>query len=120
MQVGIICSPVGNVYNDFSHCIILDTKILPGLTHAATKFNFSNKDCMLLNEAVSLFNHVANNNFISRNLSGVTSTVIFSVLNKTPIKVLFSSSAVKVHDSKGSVSPYWFHLCQSCSGMFSS
>lgn len=63
-------------------------KIRLGLTQAAIKFNLHNKDCISLIEAVSLFNQTVRSDLISTRLSGVTSKVMFSVLNKIPINVI--------------------------------
>ena len=60
----------------------------PGLTQAEIKFNFPKKDCFYFIEAVSLFNQSLSKILISFSLSGVTSIVIFSVLNNTPMKVI--------------------------------
>ena len=57
----------------------------PGLTQAAIKFIFSKSDCISFIVAVSLFSQFLSKNRISFILSGVTASVIFSVLSNTPI-----------------------------------
>ena len=76
----------------------------PGLSQAIINFNFPKSDCISLIEAVSLFNQSLNKILISFSLSGVTSIVIFSVLNNTPMKVII------VEGGKALFLPLQFHI----------